>query len=66
MMLKKAFTVALGLNNSKALGKEITSEWENAPQWMRNKGGLRVESQGLYNVRADQQGKLTGDLYVWG
>jgi hypothetical protein len=63
--VKKAFTVALGLNNSKALGKEITSEWENAPQWMRNKGGLRVESQGLYNVRADQQGKLTGDLYVW-
>jgi len=62
--VKKAFTVALGLNNSRALGREVTDEFVNAPEWMHNKG-YRIESQGLYNATADSSGKLSGELYVW-
>ncbi|MDE0917309.1 MAG: hypothetical protein OSA04_03275 [Flavobacteriales bacterium] len=62
--VKQAFSESLGLNDSKALGRQVTDEFKNAPVWMHNKG-LIIKSQGLWNVQADAKQNLSGQLYVF-
>ena len=52
----------LGVNKSKSLGREITEEFTNAPEWMQ---GMRVKSQGLWDVKAGREGNLSGTMFVF-
>ena len=52
----------LGVNKSKSLGREITKEFTNAPEWMQ---GMRVKSQGLWDVKAGREGNLSGTMFVF-
>ena len=62
--VKQAFSESLGLNDSRALGRQVTDEFKNAPKWMHNKG-LTIKSQGLWSVQADAKQNLSGQLYVF-
>lgn len=60
----KAYSTALNLENSAAVGRKITPEFINAPEWMQ-KEETKIVSQGLYNATGNQDGTLTGSLFVW-
>jgi hypothetical protein len=62
--VKQAFSESLGLNDSAAIGRQVTDEFKNAPEWMYNKG-LTIKSQGLWSVQADANQNLSGQLYVF-
>jgi len=68
----EAISQGLGINKSAGIGRQITSDFVNAPEWMHDKD-LVIESQGLYNVSTElyqdnagqSKNNLKGDLYVW-
>lgn len=63
--VKRAFSQSLGLNDSAAIGRQITSDWENAPEWVKkSKSRHMVKSQGLWDVSTGKDGNLNGLLYV--
>ena len=68
----EAISQGLGINKSAGIGRQITSDFVNAPEWMHDKG-LVIESQGLYSASTElykdsagqSKNNLKGDLYVW-
>jgi len=67
----RAFTTALGIDSSLALGRTVDSTFTNAPKWIQQ-ANYEVVSQGLFSAGAtastdangEVQNTLNGELYV--
>jgi hypothetical protein len=60
----RAFTTALALDSSAAVGRELDSSFVNAPDAMRN-SGYEVVSQGLFSANVSgSNGEVNGQLFV--
>jgi hypothetical protein len=67
----RAFTTALGIDSSAAIGRTVDSTFTNAPRWIQQ-GNYEVVSQGLFSAGAtpskgangEVQNTLNGEMYV--
>mgnify|MGYP006241588395 CR=1 FL=1 len=59
----RSFSRALKLKDTAAMGRVIDDQFENAPEHLKD-GNYKVVDQGLYRPKLNQDGTISGEMYV--